>query len=154
MLNHKTKQACLATESCRSMRHTPKQWNNGYMGPTSCPLELRHALYTHKKCLGLPWWSSGWECLPAQGTQVWSLVREDATRHGGTKPKHNYWANGLEPMSRAHMPQLLKAVYLCSATKEVRTMRSWRTTKKSSPCSSQLEKACMQQQKPSIVKKK
>ena len=31
-------------------------------------------------------------CLPVQGTQVWSLVQEDSTRHGTTKPvDHDYW---------------------------------------------------------------
>ena len=31
--------------------------------------------------------------LPMQGTRVWSLVREDPTCHGATKPvRHNYWA--------------------------------------------------------------
>ena len=34
-----------------------------------------------------------------QGTQALSLVREDPTCHGATKPvRHNYWA---------HVPQLL-----------------------------------------------
>ena len=32
-------------------------------------------------------------CLPIQGTQVWSLVREDSTCPGATKPAcHNYWS--------------------------------------------------------------
>ena len=31
-------------------------------------------------------------CLPMQGTWVWSLVQEDSTCHGATKPmSHNYW---------------------------------------------------------------
>ena len=34
-----------------------------------------------------------------QGTWVWSLVREDPTRCGATKPmRHNYWACALEPV--------------------------------------------------------
>ena len=43
--------------------------------------------------------------LPMQGTQVWTLVWEDATWRGATKPVcHNYWGGGtsctctLEPM--------------------------------------------------------
>ena len=34
-----------------------------------------------------------------QGTQVWSLVREDSTYRGATKPEgHNYWVHALEPV--------------------------------------------------------
>ena len=54
--------------------------------------------------------------LPMQGTQVRSLVREDPTCRGATKPvRHNYWARALEPASHkywAHVPQLLKPVCL------------------------------------------
>ena len=39
----------------------------------------------------------------------WSLVKEDPTCHGATKPMHHsYWAHTLEPMSRnywAHTPR-------------------------------------------------
>ena len=42
--------------------------------------------------------------LPMQGTQVQSLVREDPTCHGATKPGcHNYWSP---------QPQLLKPARL------------------------------------------
>ena len=51
-----------------------------------------------------------------QGTQFWSLVQENSTCHGATKPMgHNYWAYALEPVSRnfwAHVPQLLKPMRL------------------------------------------
>ena len=50
-----------------------------------------------------------------QGTQVWSLVWEDPTCCGETKPVcHNYWACALEHASHnywAHAPQLLKTVH-------------------------------------------
>ena len=37
--------------------------------------------------------------LPMQGTQVQSLVWEDSTCQGATKPMHHsYWAHALEPM--------------------------------------------------------
>lgn len=37
--------------------------------------------------------------LPIQGTQLRSLVWEDSTRCGATKPMcHNYWARALEPV--------------------------------------------------------
>ena len=40
-----------------------------------------------------------WICLTLQGTPVQSLIREDATCHGATKPmSRNYWACALEPM--------------------------------------------------------
>ena len=55
-------------------------------------------------------------CLPMQGTRVRSLVQEDPTCHGATKPvHHNYWACTLEPVSHnywAHVPQLLKPACL------------------------------------------
>ena len=51
-------------------------------------------------------------CLPMQGTWVPSLIREDSTCRGTTKPRsHNYWAHALEPVShdcRYPVPQLLK----------------------------------------------
>ena len=54
--------------------------------------------------------------LPMQGTWIWSLVLEDPTCHGATKPVcHNYRACTLEPASHnywAHMPQLLKLTCL------------------------------------------
>ena len=50
-------------------------------------------------------------CLPMQGTRVRSLVQEDPTCHGATKPMcHNYWACALQPVSHdywASEPQLL-----------------------------------------------
>ena len=54
--------------------------------------------------------------LPMQGTWVRTLVQEDPTCHGATKPgHHNYWACSLEPVSHncwARTPQLLKPVRL------------------------------------------
>ena len=48
-------------------------------------------------------------CLPMQGTPVRSLVWEDCTCRGATKPVgHNYWACALEPASHncwAHVPR-------------------------------------------------
>ena len=53
--------------------------------------------------------------LPMQGTWVQSLVREDPTCHGATKPvHHNYWACTLEPMCHnywARVSQLLKPTH-------------------------------------------
>ena len=50
-----------------------------------------------------------------QETQVQSLIQEDSTRWGATKPIcHNYWACALEPWSHnywAHVPQLLNPAY-------------------------------------------
>ena len=86
--------------------------------------------------------------LPMQGTRVRSLIWEDPTCRGTTKPvRHNYWA---------HVPQLLKPVRLepCSTTREATTMRSPRTATKSSPHSLQLEKARIQQRRPNPAKNK
>ena len=55
-------------------------------------------------------------CLAMQGTLVLSLVQEDPTCHGATRPVcHNYWASALEPTSHDNWgdkPQLLKPVHL------------------------------------------
>ena len=54
--------------------------------------------------------------LPMQGTWVWSVVPEDPTCPGATKPvRHNYWGCALEPASHnywACVPQLLKPACL------------------------------------------
>ena len=54
--------------------------------------------------------------LPMQGTRVRSLVGEDPTLCGATKPmRHNYWACALKPASHncwSHVPQLLKPTCL------------------------------------------
>ena len=76
--------------------------------------------------------------LPMQGTWVQSLVRGDSTCYRETKPMcHNYWACVLQLL------KLLPAT--CALQREATAMRSRCTTTKSSHCSPQLEKACMQQ---------
>ena len=52
-------------------------------------------------------------CLPMQGTQFWSLVQEDSTCRGTTKPQHhNYWVCTLEPMSHSYWnPCTLETVF-------------------------------------------
>ena len=73
--------------------------------------------------------------LPMQGKWVQSLVPEDAICYTATKPEsHNYWSPHMlwSPRSaarEAHIPQL-----------------------ESRPCLPQLEKACMQQWKPSAAR--
>ena len=47
--------------------------------------------------IGLPWWHSLGICLSVQRTQVRSLVQEDLTCLGATKPaRHNFWAATTE----------------------------------------------------------
>ena len=60
--------------------------------------------------LGLPWWSVQWLriCLAMQGTPVGSLVWEDPTCRGATKPvHHNYWAHVLQPLKAARLESVL-----------------------------------------------
>ena len=46
--------------------------------------------------------------LPMQGTQVSSLVWEDPTCHGATKPMHrNYWGRELQLLKRACLERVL-----------------------------------------------
>ena len=67
-------------------------------------------------------------CLPTQGIQARSLVQEDPTCLGASKPMHHdYGARALESP--------------CSATREATTMRSLYTATKGSPSPPQLEKA-------------
>ena len=97
--------------------------------------------------------------LPMQGTQVWSLVREDPTCHGATKPMHhNYWACAPEPACHnywARVLQLLKPGHLepVPATRSHRNEKPVHRTK-SSPRSPQLEKARAQQGRPNTAKNK
>ena len=60
--------------------------------------------------------------LPIQGTWVGSLVQEDPTCHGATKP----WT----APTKAHLLQSR-----CSARREATAMRSPSTSRKGSPCS-------------------
>ena len=70
-------------------------------------------IYVKGTSLGAQWLRI---CLPMQGTQVQSLVREDPTCREATNPVcHNYWACALEPTSHnywACMPQLPKPACL------------------------------------------
>ena len=48
-------------------------------------------------------------CLAAQGTLVWSLVREDSTYHGAAKPVcHNRWASTLGPSGHKYWARVLQ----------------------------------------------
>ena len=76
-----------------------------------------------------PWWQRIRSRLPVLETWVWSLVREDPSCCRATKP----------------------VLIPCSLT---RAMRSLCITTKSHSRSTQLEKACVQQGKPSTAKKK
>ena len=78
--------------------------------------------------------------LAMQGTPVWSLVWEDLTCCGATKPMcSTFWS--------------LDAQSLLSATGKANAMKSLHTAMKPRPHSPQLEKACVQQQRPTATKK-
>ena len=90
--------------------------------------------------------------LPMHQTRVRTLVWEDPTCRGATKPvRHNSCAWALEPAAttaearapRARAPQ-----------REATAMRSLPTAKESGPHSPQLEKACVQQHRPNAAKNK
>ena len=78
--------------------------------------------------------------LLMQRTQVQSLVQEDTTCHGTTKPvHHNYWACILGLMNCsywAHMPQLVRTVCLRACAPQQEKSAQWEV------CTPQLEKAC------------
>ena len=100
-------------------------------------------------------------CLLMQETRVRALVWEDPTCRGATKPmRHNYWACALEPTSHNYWSPR-------ATTTEARVRRAcalqqqkpprWEActaTKSSPPCSLQLEKSRVQQQRPNVAKNK
>ena len=63
-----------------------------------------------------------------QGTQVRSLVQEDPTCFGATKPVHrSYWACTLEPASHnywARIPLLLKPVHSRARMPQLLSLRA------------------------------
>ena len=67
-------------------------------------------------------------CLPVQGTQAQTLVREDPTCHGATEPaSHNYRACALEPGSPLLSPCTATAdVLLCALEPALPDQRSHR----------------------------
>ena len=84
---------------------------------------------------------------PRQWSQVQSLVQEDSTCHGATKPIcYNYWTSILKPTSHNYWSPCTCAWGLCPTTREA-TARNPHTAMKSSPSLLQLEKACMRQQR-------
>ena len=81
-------------------------------------------------------------CLPMQGTQVWSLVWEDPTCCGATKPVcHSYWS--LCPTACAPQQEKPSQWEDCALQAE-----------SSPPCSPQVEKAWVEQWRVSKVKNK
>ena len=59
----------------------------------------RHHEINFFHLFGLPSWLSGRVHLPMQETWAPSLILEDLTCQGATKPVHNYWACAPEPGS-------------------------------------------------------
>ena len=95
-----------------------------------------------------------------QGTWVRSLVREDPTCRGATKPvRHNYGAYALEPASHnywARAPQLLKPACLEPMLRNEKPSQ-WEAhalQRRVPPRLLQLEKARVQQRGPDTAKKK
>ena len=106
-----------------------------------------NAKYVYKKMLGpslvVQWLRIH---LAMQGTPVWSLVQEDPTCCGTTKPiSHNHWVcvqQLLKPMcSRAWVPQQEKPPQ----------WEAWALQLQCSPCSLQREKVHEQQWRPSAA---
>ena len=98
--------------------------------------------------------------LPAQGTRVQALVREDPTCRGATKPLcHNGWACALEPESHSYwalMRQLLKPAclepVLCSK-RDHRGERPVHRSKEWPLLTAAKERAHTQQRRPNAAKK-
>ena len=88
--------------------------------------------------------------MPMQETRVWSLVWEDPTCCGATKPvHHNYWACALEPGNCsywAQVPQLLKPACPRACTLQQKKPPHWEA------CTTQLEKSLHNNQDPAQPK--
>ena len=107
------------SESIRWLQNRHDAFSTPQSGPQRQDTVVKHTLFETEKTwvVGagvLPWWVAWWQriCLSMQETWIWSLVLEDPTCRGTTKPLcHNYWTCALEPKRnnyRAHMPQLEK----------------------------------------------
>ena len=99
--------------------------------------------------------------LPMPGTQVWSLVWEDPTGHGATVlMRHNSWSLCTLKSTRhnywVHVLQLLKPVCLepVLSKQEKPPQEAWALQGRVVPRSLQLEKAQVQQWRPSAAKNK
>ena len=143
-------------------RYCTRSW--GYSGEQSSSHSGgRGDQQVNKKIIKrLPWWLSGKKIfLPVQEDMGSVPSLEDSTCHGATKPVcHNYWACALEPGSHnywAHIPELLKPKCPRARAPQQEKSLQWGAHTlqlESSPRSLQLEKACMQQQRPSTAKTK
>ena len=57
---------------------------------------------------GLPWWSSSQDHLSKEGKRVQSLVPEDPTSHGTTKPAHHNYCTQAPPLLKlTHLEPVL-----------------------------------------------
>ena len=98
-------------------------------------------------------------CLPKQGTQVPSPVQENPTCHRAAKfPCYNCWACAPELESGNHWGHVLHywspGTWSPCSTRKAATMRRLCWAMKRSPCSPQLENACVWQQRPSTARNK
>ena len=121
----------------RALNKKPKKKKNGILTRQERRVSCSPCLQKVRE--GLPWCSRGWEST--QQCKGQSLIQEDPTCCEATKPVcHKYWAN---------TPQLPKPACLACVLHK----RSLSAAKKSSPHSLQLEKACVQQRRPTMAKK-
>ena len=87
-------------------------------------------------------------CLAMQRTPVWSLVQEDPTCHGATKPVyHSYWASSLCARTAEPCATTIEAHELRTHAPQQEKPLQWEACapQDSSPHSSQVEKAHAQQ---------
>ena len=118
-------------------------WSGGTF-PTGQVIEWalkKHSVKKKKKSLRASLVAQWWRIhLPMQEMWVWSLVQEDPTCHGATKPVHRYyWPCALEPGSCNYWSP--SALEPRSTTREATTTRRLYIAIKSSPSLMQLKKA-------------
>ena len=123
---------------------------------TLIPTQIIHKVCAREASLVVQWLRIH---LSMQGTPFGSLIRESPTCHGAAEPvHHSYWVCILERENHncpAHLLQLLKPA--CPGTRAPQQGKPLQPEAcapqlECSPCSPQLEKACVHQWRPSTAK--
>ena len=126
------------SRQARALCHTENKAGGSNPGLLHCRWILYHLSHQGSPSLVVQWLRIH---LPKQGTQVRSLVQEEPTGLGAAKPGR-------------HSDRSKSSQSLCSAAREVTTMRSPHITTKGSALSPQWETSHKQQRRPSTAKNK
>ena len=126
---------CLYFNMNKSQDSTPREWNESFLRRTSLQrILLSPNQKVHRDFPGGPVVKN---LPPNAGDTGRSLVREDLTSDGVTKPMcHNYWAHTVGPAScntETTRTEASTPYSPCSTAREATTMRSPHTTRRVTP---------------------